>query len=183
MLFAACYTPEYNIGVCVSVYDCPSVLQIFQQYALNSQTTNYLRSLQCASGTGRYPHVCCLGATQPRTPPPPPPPAANPWSWQSQGPSTTWLSPVNNNAGRGHVLPTEGSCGLTALSDRIYGGEAARLDDYPWMALLEYEKATGVFRSGARRKTSCGGALINQRYVLTAAHCLIGEIQNRVGTV
>lgn len=169
MYFAACFTPEYYKGVCTSVYNCPSVLEAFQG-PLSRQTTNYLRSLQCNSGTGQFPHVCCLSNVQrPVARPTPPPPAP------------TWLFPVSRNSGSGHVLPTEGYCGLTGLADRIYGGDDAQLDDYPWMAILEYEK-NGLDRQSNRgRKLSCGGALINQRYVITAAHCVIGEIETRVG--
>lgn len=150
----------------MSVYECPNVLDALQP-PLSPQMTEYLRSLQCISGpgAGRRPHVCCLSAAPTRT----------------QTPSSTWLSPVGGNSGSGHILPSEGYCGLTALADRIYGGDESGLDDFPWMALLEYEKPGGFQRG--RRKLSCGGALINQRYVLTAAHCLVGEIESKVGAV
>jgi len=46
-------------------------------------------------------------------------------------------------------------------STRIVGGSEARLHEYPWQAALLYE-----------RKLFCGGSLINDRIVLTAAHCL-----------
>lgn len=154
------------------------MLQVFQQ-TLTVATTDYLRSLQCSNGFGKYPHVCCTS----NSPPQRSPSLAQAPSWFSSQPqqSTTWLSPVNPvSSGTGHILPTEGYCGGTSLADRIYGGELAGLDEFPWMAILEYEKFSGGKRT-SRRKLSCGGALINQRYVLTAAHCLIGEIETRVG--
>lgn len=58
-------------------------------------------------------------------------------------------------------------CGKS-LSQRIVGGEKTELDEFPWMALLEYRKPTGL-------STACGGVLINSRYVLTAAHCIRGK--------
>ncbi|XP_037791599.1 phenoloxidase-activating factor 3-like [Penaeus monodon] len=50
--------------------------------------------------------------------------------------------------------------------NRIFDGEDAPLGAYPWMALLGF---TGRFES--QPVFGCGGALINNRYVLTAAHC------------
>lgn len=171
------------------MYDCPNVLEYIQP-PITQEITDYLRSLQCASGSGRYPHVCCTSAAPPRAQT-----TQRPTSWQwpqfeggAGGPAFG-----NGNAGGGfgggggystgigHILPTEGNCGHTSIVDRILGGEDAALDDYPWMALLEYKKA-GNF-NGERRKLSCGGALINPRYVLTAAHCLVGEIETKVGTL
>lgn len=75
------------------------------------------------------------------------------------------------------------SCG-TRQSDgvgyRITGGSdhEAQFGEFPWMVALfvkESNKATHIYK--------CGGSLINQRVVLTAAHCVaaIGDYKIRVG--
>ncbi|KAF5289870.1 hypothetical protein FQR65_LT02004 [Abscondita terminalis] len=65
------------------------------------------------------------------------------------------------------LLPTTDQCGRI-LSQRIVGGERAALDEFQWMALLQYQK-----RKSTGRGFHCGGALISDRYVLTAAHCIL----------
>lgn len=52
------------------------------------------------------------------------------------------------------------SCGVQA-GDRISMGQVAKPFEFPWMALLAL--ASGEF--------VCGGTLISNRFVLTAAHC------------
>uniref|UniRef100_U5EHU2 CLIP domain-containing serine protease n=1 Tax=Corethrella appendiculata TaxID=1370023 RepID=U5EHU2_9DIPT len=68
-------------------------------------------------------------------------------------------------ANRHSLLPEPGECGVF-LKNRIVGGEITHISDYPWMARLYYNLGQGKF--GYR----CGGSLINDRYVLTAAHCI-----------
>lgn len=63
------------------------------------------------------------------------------------------------------TLPPVGVCGK-ATSDRIVGGEITQLDDYPWLARIQY------YKPNRRFGFHCGGVLINERYVLTAAHCI-----------
>ncbi|XP_041775627.1 uncharacterized protein LOC121595608 [Anopheles merus] len=66
-----------------------------------------------------------------------------------------------NNRERGlATLDLEG-CGAYS-EDRIAFGQDAKLFQYPWMALLKQRAGNFV----------CGGTLINERYVLTAAHCI-----------
>ncbi|KAL5285031.1 TMPRSS6.2 family protein [Megaselia abdita] len=52
-------------------------------------------------------------------------------------------------------------CGIPNTSTRIVGGQDTLTQQYPWMAMLQYN---GRFY--------CGGSLINPNYILTAAHCL-----------
>lgn len=62
-------------------------------------------------------------------------------------------------------LPRPGVCGVS-LADRIVGGEKTALNAYPWTVLLIAQPADKSFTS-----YSCGGSLLNNQYVLTAAHC------------
>uniref|UniRef100_A0A182QPD0 Peptidase S1 domain-containing protein n=1 Tax=Anopheles farauti TaxID=69004 RepID=A0A182QPD0_9DIPT len=53
-------------------------------------------------------------------------------------------------------------CGVTRVQLIAYG-QPARAYAFPWMALLETSKTDEL---------PCGGSLINDRHVLTAAHCV-----------
>uniref|UniRef100_A0A182JSC1 Peptidase S1 domain-containing protein n=1 Tax=Anopheles christyi TaxID=43041 RepID=A0A182JSC1_9DIPT len=70
------------------------------------------------------------------------------------------------------VLPTpEQGCGVSDVEhNRVVGGVPAALNGWPWMALVGYEEAFGDvdFR--------CGGSLITDRHVLTAAHCILSSL-------
>lgn len=68
-------------------------------------------------------------------------------------------------------------CGPTVFEDKIYGGNDTGLDEFPWMALLQYKKMNNDPTFG------CGGMLINKNYVLTAAHCVSGDVTKELGAL
>uniref|UniRef100_A0A182MTH9 Peptidase S1 domain-containing protein n=1 Tax=Anopheles culicifacies TaxID=139723 RepID=A0A182MTH9_9DIPT len=61
------------------------------------------------------------------------------------------------------------SCGIPSFGGKIRGGQLAEIDEFPWMAMLLYERDNNVLAQG------CGGALISHTYVITAAHCVVGK--------
>lgn len=52
-------------------------------------------------------------------------------------------------------------CGVAPLKTRIVGGEGATAGSWPWQVSIHW-----------RRSHICGGTLINNQWVLTAAHCI-----------
>lgn len=72
-----------------------------------------------------------------------------------------------DNAQCGQVYGEEGKA-------RIVGGHDSDFSRHPWMAALV---KTSFF---SQKRISCGGALINKRYIVTAAHCVYSTPVDRM---
>ncbi len=61
---------------------------------------------------------------------------------------------------------TSTACGLSNRSsqDRIVGGTEAQPHEFPWQAWLLLTSGNSQF--------ACGGSLISNQWILTAAHCV-----------
>lgn len=57
------------------------------------------------------------------------------------------------------VCPT--ACGTANRGPRVVGGKVTEANEYPWLVSLSY-----------RGKLYCGAALVNDRYLISAAHCI-----------
>ena len=87
--------------------------------------------------------------------------------------STNTIDGVTNNTGRfgahENRIAMAATCPIASIKKRIVGGDEASIGEYPWLALIGYVSA-----GGSDITWSCGGSLIGNKYVLTAAHCVTG---------
>ncbi|XP_026497609.2 venom serine protease 34-like [Vanessa tameamea] len=65
------------------------------------------------------------------------------------------------------------SCGYRRL-DRIVGGEEARPKEFPMMAGIVYADQAAI---------KCGAVIIDMKYVLTAAHCVVNEAISNLAVI
>ncbi|KAB0803011.1 hypothetical protein PPYR_05197 [Photinus pyralis] len=61
------------------------------------------------------------------------------------------------------------ACGLTYKHNRIVGGVETQVNEYPWMVVLLNNN-----------RFYCGGSVINNKFVLTAGHCVNGISKERL---
>ncbi|PSN45975.1 Melanization protease 1 [Blattella germanica] len=153
-----CTTPDNKLGQCINIKGCPSVLALLtQSRPIPADVLDFLRRSQCGF-EGRTPLVCCAVTSDTPTPPPiTRPPVSEPGV---SGPVD-----VSNHPNL-RLLPLN-ICG-PYTENKILNGKETEVFEYPWMALIGYNRA-----GTDRRVYRCGGTILNEKYILTAAHCLV----------
>ncbi|XP_050511896.1 phenoloxidase-activating factor 1 isoform X1 [Diabrotica virgifera virgifera] len=166
---STCTTPNGELATCASIYDCSHFVKAIRN-RIPSQL-NFVKKSQCGYDTA--PLVCCGSAIEfstTRNPPSDPVGNSNPVGRVLPAAFT-----------RSSALPDRSTCGFQKSDENenveglIYGGVETELKEFPWMALLGYRTRYGT------TKWACGGTLISHRYILTAAHCVTGEVSTSVG--
>ncbi|XP_063608221.1 phenoloxidase-activating factor 1-like, partial [Penaeus indicus] len=128
---------------CIKLQDCPSLAQLLTNPSASDIKT--LQEATCTVGSsGLDPLVCCDDAAPTR---PRPAPLTQP---------LTSPDPVIRQAECGQTFPLA-----------IVGGETAAFESEIWLALLGYRDS-----SSEDIQFLCAGSLINERYLVTAAHCV-----------
>ncbi|XP_055616452.1 CLIP domain-containing serine protease B8-like [Toxorhynchites rutilus septentrionalis] len=160
-----CQIPnESQQGVCRAPGECPAYQRINDVASLGSvDRLSFLRLLQCigiAEG-----QVCC-----PRS-----------------GDSYRQPSIKGNLPRRVHndtVVPKTRigaePCGQQGYKMQLLGGEVTDIDEFPWMAMLIYDAGADP---GYPVAAGCGGALVSNSFVVTAAHCLAGAVVQKKGNL
>ncbi|KAJ8925741.1 hypothetical protein NQ315_009589 [Exocentrus adspersus] len=146
-----CRTPEGEAGTCTLAKECGMMVAFLKAApnplppSIKSKLSEYLCGYQ-----GSKPKVCCSGR---------PIPVA---ITQLQTPVNDKDSDIDNHRNI-NLLPE--NCGYILGLDKISNGQNADLGEFPWMALLLYKARKGT-------TFGCGGTVISNRYILTAAHCI-----------
>ncbi|XP_066248818.1 ovochymase-like [Euwallacea similis] len=148
-----CRTPLGEAAKCISVYECNSLMSLLRIPTRTSEQTQFLFNSKCGTSSSGTTYVCCGSGFNKIT------------STEDNSDSRV----VPNKA-----IPDRNNCGWQA-ANRIFNGEATALDEFPWMAVIQYLKPNG------QRRIACAGSLISRRYILTAAHCVKGEVLVKLG--
>lgn len=155
----SCVTPDGRRGTCsfLTERQCRPVLRRYRREGLSFSLLNYILSaIRSPCGYDRFDlTLCCANRGG--------------GNGGGGGSSTTPRPPTTTTTRRTTTPPPPSTrCGRSPFATRIVGGTESRQGAWPWSVVL------GRPQSGGRFGAVCGGSLIDDRHVLTAAHCFPG---------
>merc|ERR1712154_330188 len=147
-----CTTPLGRRGKCAYIFEprCSSVLNVILQNGINQNVINYLiQAIRSPCGFESFDFtLCCEDASQPFQTTP-----TTQRTTTTRRTTTTTRRPIQSS-----------QCGRPDFSQRIVGGTEARQGAWPWAVILGRS-------SFGRFQVMCGGTLLDEDTILTAAHC------------
>ncbi|XP_017144468.1 melanization protease 1 [Drosophila miranda] len=152
-IFGYCTTPDENSGTCINLKECGYLYELVQRGTVSTETRQFLQNSQCGYRSGQV-LICCANNRRLNQQP----------VWGNQNPRPQ-QPPTPARVPTSSLLPQPPNCGEN-FGDRVVGGVETGKKEFPWMVLIEYTKPGNV------KGHHCGGSLINNRYVITAAHCV-----------
>jgi len=151
-----CRTPLGEAGTCQFIFasQCSSILRVILQQGINAQVLAYLfQAIRSPCGFEGFDFtLCCADPNQPFQSTSAPTLAPTPAPTAAPTPAPT-------------PAPSQDRCGVTTQNNRIVGGSEARQGAWPWAVIL------GRKRLGNGFQVMCGGTLVDEDTIVTAAHC------------
>ncbi|XP_066986862.1 serine proteinase stubble-like isoform X3 [Macrobrachium rosenbergii] len=99
-----------------------------------------------------------------------PTPSSSATTTSSTTTRTTTTTPSTTSSSSTTKKPCQ-PCGTVNRVSRIVGGVETEVNEYPWQVAVVYAGTNSVF---------CGGSLLNDRIVVTAAHCILAIYNNNI---
>ncbi|CAH1955572.1 unnamed protein product [Acanthoscelides obtectus] len=159
-----CATPDQQIGPCVSILTCEPLLQLLKKKSNDPEARSYLQKSVCGYNRDNTPRVCCSEATSKSL--------DDEGGGSSNKPKDKQAPTDDTNSNSAEPLAgllSPPDCGFSNHSaSRVVGGVPAKLGQFPWMVVLGYRNP----RNPNRPKWLCGGTMITDVHILTAAHCV-----------